>query len=250
MQENRLLIGIVALIALIGGIAYFALARDSERRVHADPLDAYFEERLTTLGVEDIGQPIEGFDSGLLIMAFPGLTVRDFDGVETLEGKYAVIEGNIEFVRTDDAPITSAERAVSPAGYETLLDNVSKRVGIEPVSTSSVDAIVLAINTGEHVETRIGEGGSALSVTVVPQEVLEDSRCPSDVQCIQAGTVRLRTLLTSGLGEGRQIFILGEPITTETEEITLKRVAPERQAGVEIKPDEYRFIFEVKKRSS
>jgi hypothetical protein len=32
----------------------------------------YFQERLIVLGVEDIGQPIEGFDAELLTAAFPG----------------------------------------------------------------------------------------------------------------------------------------------------------------------------------
>ena len=99
-----------------------------------------------------------------------------------------------------------------------------------------------------RIEIGIQENASAHGLSVVPQEVLEDSRCPAEVQCIQAGTVRLRALLSSALGEGTQIFILNQPITTEAEEVTLIEVSPKSRAGVTIAPGEYRFIFEIKKR--
>ena len=98
------------------------------------------------------------------------------------------------------------------------------------------------------LETRIGQGASKSGVTVIPREIVEDSRCPADVQCIQAGTVRLRSLLSSALGEGEQIFELGQPITTEAEQVTLVRVEPEQTVVTSISPQEYRFYFEVIKR--
>ena len=252
MQGTRLTLSILILVAFLGAIAYYALSRPPEERVALTTLDAYFEERLTTLGVEDIGQPIEGFDAHLLTSAFPGILAEDFEGVETLEGYYVVSGSGVSFVRREGAALF--EEGVDKRGLamihvrETLLDNISVRLGIEPVATSSVDAILLAINTAERFEARIGQGGSAFGVTVVPETVLEDSRCPVDVTCIQAGTVRLRAELVSALGKGKQIFILGEPVTTEAEEVTLLRVNPEPRAGAPADPDDYRFVFEVKKR--
>lgn len=100
----------------------------------------------------------------------------------------------------------------------------------------------------EIIETRIDQGASALGVKVVPLEVLEDSRCPADVQCIWAGQVRLRALLSSGLGTGEQIFTLFQPITTESEIVRLVKVEPAPRSGVVLKPGEYIFEFEIKKR--
>ncbi len=97
-------------------------------------------------------------------------------------------------------------------------------------------------------EGKIGTSASAFAVTVVPLEVLEDSRCPSDVQCIQAGTVRLRAQLISASGQSTMVFALGVPVTTEAEEITLTDVVPAPKAGVRISPEEYRFIFKIEKR--
>jgi|SRR3989344_2314944 len=100
-----------------------------------------------------------------------------------------------------------------------------------------------------RIETRIDLGASALDVKVIPQAILEDSRCPAEVQCIQAGTVRVRATLESGLGSANQIFRLGDVITTESEAITLVDVLPAPAAGVQIRANDYRFIFEIRKRT-
>lgn len=98
------------------------------------------------------------------------------------------------------------------------------------------------------LETRIDEGASGLGVKVIPHTVLEDSRCPADVTCIQAGTVRIRATLESGLGTASQIFMLGQPVTTEAENVELIEVRPEARSGQWIAPADYRFIFKVTKR--
>ena len=239
-----------AIVVLLLGAGYYVWTTQpkSGDNTPLNPYAEYFGDRIVALGVADIGQPIEGFDSNLLIAAFPGLVPADFEGVETVEGSYKIENGVVIFVRDQGSPITSAERMVSEQGYATLLAHVSARLGITVVSNASVDEVIAQINTSEHVEARIGESASALGVTILPQEVLEDSRCPVDVQCIWAGTVRLRALLTSGLGEAPQVFELGKPITTEVEEITLVEVLPGSEAGGELKASDYRFIFEISKR--
>lgn len=95
----------------------------------------------------------------------------------------------------------------------------------------------------------IHERVSALGVSITPLSVLEDSRCPSDVTCIQAGTVRLRAKLESGLGTATQDFRLGEPVTTEAEAVTLLSVTPGKISTEELKPSEYRFTFKIEKRA-
>lgn len=99
------------------------------------------------------------------------------------------------------------------------------------------------------VVVKLNEVGSFLSVSVTPLEILEDSRCPSDVVCIQAGTVRLKALLSSGLGSGEQIFILNQPITTEAEEVTLVEVLPTPISTEEREPSSYEFHFKIEKRT-
>lgn len=235
----------VVLVVVIGIVIFSAFSLERNSPPRAELVD-YFEERMTTLGVADIGQPIEGFDAHLLIRAFPGLIPQDFNGVETLEGRYRV-EGNaIIFVRDETQPISSAERTLSNKGYATLLTTVSTRLGMGAHTAASIDVLIDRINTSDTIDAAIEEGGSARGIQVVPRSVLEDSRCPEDVTCIQAGTVRVRTLLTTKEGSGEQVFILGTPVATSTYLVTLMRVTPNARAGFVIDPSEYHFFFEVK----
>ncbi|MES2006590.1 MAG: hypothetical protein V4436_00610 [Patescibacteria group bacterium] len=99
------------------------------------------------------------------------------------------------------------------------------------------------------IETQINKKITALGLSLTPLEVVEDSRCPTNVQCIQAGTVRVKVLIQSGLGEGAVVVTLNTPITTEAEEITLISVSPAPLSTHEITKGEYRFVFKVMKRS-
>jgi hypothetical protein len=98
------------------------------------------------------------------------------------------------------------------------------------------------------VVTGLGQEVGILGVVVTPQEVKEDSRCPADVQCIQAGTVKVRAFLRSGLGTADEVFELNKPITTEVEEVTLVQVEPQNLAGKPIVNRDYVFYFQIRKR--
>lgn len=208
---------------------------------------AYFQERLVALGIKDVGHPIEGFDATLLIIAFPGLIEADFDGVATFEGHYEFKDGGLVHVRDREQPVSSAERTVSDAGYIALLANVSARLGIAVASEIDVDAIIVRIDTGERIETKIGHGETALGVRIEPLELLEDSRCPEDVQCVWAGTVRVRVRVTTVTGETEQEFTLGEPVLLGGAEVTLTSVEPSPRSDSQFPPSTYRFHFAIKK---
>lgn len=106
----------------------------------------------------------------------------------------------------------------------------------------------VATTTAVFLQARIGQEVSGLDVSIMPLAVLEDSRCPIGVQCIQAGTVRMRARLSSGLGVALQEFSIDRPVTTEVEEITLISVNPLPAAGVKIKESDYLFEFKITKR--
>jgi hypothetical protein len=252
---NRTLknIFLILLAVVIAGAVVYAFKKEAKGPDASAPdnsaLSQYFAERLTSLGVKDIGQPIEGFDANLLILAFPGILPSDFNGVQTLEGYYQVGPNDeIAFVRGEGQSVSSAERMVSEEGYAALLDNLSARLQFPIGNKTSIDELIFKLNTGERIETSIDEGASALGVKVIPHEVLEDSRCPVQANCIQAGTIRVRTTLESGLGAGSQIFELDKPITTEAEEVTLIQVSPIPELSVSIDPEDYVFYFQIRKR--
>ncbi|MFZ2555748.1 MAG: hypothetical protein WAZ27_04985 [Minisyncoccia bacterium] len=86
---------------------------------------------------------------------------------------------------------------------------------------------------------------------ITPTEVIEDSRCPKDVQCIRAGTVRVGAVVTPrGSPDTDQqpiMFELRVPMTVGLDQITLIEVSPAPAAGVTISPTDYVFTFTVVK---
>lgn len=109
-------------------------------------------------------------------------------------------------------------------------------------------SVVMPVETSATLEAQLGETVSAFGVVLTPEVVLEDSRCPIDVVCIQAGTVRIRTALVSGMGTSVQEMVLGETYTTEAESITFVSVSPTPISTDVVDQESYQFTFLVEER--
>jgi hypothetical protein len=93
---------------------------------------------------------------------------------------------------------------------------------------------------------RMGETQSGFGISLTPTGLLEDSRCPPNVNCIQAGTVRLEASLQSGPGGVMsQVFVLGDPVQRGGNTIVLTEVRPEALSGESIATEDYQFVFTV-----
>jgi hypothetical protein len=77
-------------------------------------------------------------------------------------------------------------------------------------------------------------------------EVLEDSRCPLDVQCIQAGTVRVKVNFTYGALSQNVNLTLNQPYIYSGKSITLTNVSPAPRSTETILPGDYKFTLLVK----
>ncbi len=104
---------------------------------------------------------------------------------------------------------------------------------------------VLATTT---IQTSINKTVTIGSVSITPIEVLEDSRCPRDVVCIQAGTVRLRTNINTSNVPVEQNFTLGQSVTIGSYNIELVSVIPGTVSIVQIKKEDYKFTFKIIKK--
>jgi hypothetical protein len=99
------------------------------------------------------------------------------------------------------------------------------------------------------LNARLGETITGLGVSITPMAITEDSRCPVDVTCIQAGRVVLKLNISSGLGDSEMpITLNGTPITTEAEQIKLVEVLPIPNSKITIRPTDYIFKFKISKR--
>lgn len=244
---NKPIIALVVVILLVLGVTYWWSA-GSAPTGEVSPLGNYFETKLVAIGTADIGQPIHGFDANLLISAFPSLVPTDFNNVETLGGHYEVSNGQVTLVREDGKPITSAESTIAQVGYTTLLNNVSRRLGVSADNEMEIDALLAILNSSDTVLTGLNKSGTALGITITPTEIVEDSRCPANANCIQAGTVRVRANLSSLASTSTQVFTLEQAVTVDDFNITLARVEPQPLVSVNIPTAGYQLYFKVEKR--
>jgi hypothetical protein len=91
----------------------------------------------------------------------------------------------------------------------------------------------------------IGSAFSVPGVTITPLAVTADSRCATDVQCIQAGTVTIKADVSVQGTKSTEEFTLGKPATVGTAVITLTAVTPAKVSTHTISSEEYAFVFSV-----
>jgi hypothetical protein len=63
-----------------------------------------------------------------------------------------------------------------------------------------------------HATVALGKQARFGSLLTVPLRIEEDSRCPTGVQCIQAGTVRIAVRISGGGARSENILTLGKPL--------------------------------------
>lgn len=111
-------------------------------------------------------------------------------------------------------------------------------------------ALLTACATTGSAEPR--EGPVAIGQTtyvdgprVRPDKVIEDSRCPADVQCVWVGRLVLRATVTGGNWSKVLDLELGKPVHVADGALTLVEVTPQRMTGgaKPAKPEPYRFRF-------
>jgi hypothetical protein len=118
------------------------------------------------------------------------------------------------------SPEKQADRETPPAAYRFAFEQVRQ---------------LAAARLGERVQV----DGPA----VTPLEVLEDSRCPADAQCVWAGRLRLLATIHLGAGDQRRELVLGEPVQVADGELELMEAWPRSVAGGAIAPADYRFTL-------
>lgn len=113
-----------------------------------------------------------------------------------------------------------------------------------PVSTTTPLTPGTSSGSPIRIEARLNTPSTAGTITFTPTAVIEDSRCPINVQCIQAGTVRVQASTIGSTGLNNIIFTLnGTPTIIDNMSIWLVEVTPTKSAGTTVNPADYRFIF-------
>lgn len=90
----------------------------------------------------------------------------------------------------------------------------------------------------------LGQPVQVGKLVATPSEMVEDSRCPENVRCVWAGRLIVSTRIDGGDWRETVPLTLGAPYATHDTSIMLVTGLPEKQAGVETEPKDYRFAFE------
>ena len=94
---------------------------------------------------------------------------------------------------------------------------------------------------------RLGELARFGRLTVTPLRIEEDSRCPTGVQCVQAGTVRIAVRARGASGTREAVLRLDEPQQLwQGTWILLAAVCPHPRFPGAIPREAYRFTFAVR----
>ena len=141
---------------------------------------------------------------------------------------------NARMVQAPGAQACTQEAKICPDGSAVGRTGPNCTFAACPSTNASTTTTPLAIGANTTVN------GTTIGVL----SLVEDSRCPVDVQCIQAGTVRVRASIDSY--DKDFTFTLGQSQVVGDAIITLTSVVPAQKYSKQtVQPSDYRFTFSV-----
>jgi hypothetical protein len=106
--------------------------------------------------------------------------------------------------------------------------------------TTTGQSVTLGVNKSKKLFDR--------TLTVKVLAVVEDSRCPKDVNCIQAGNAKVRVSVRKGTESSRIVDLdlnAGTSVTFENYKITLSALTPYPETAAPIKRNKYMATLTV-----
>ncbi|HEV7121713.1 MAG TPA: hypothetical protein VGN56_02710 [Candidatus Paceibacterota bacterium] len=139
-----------------------------------------------------------------------------------------------------------AHRTAAPVS---TIATSTQPVATSSASTPSAPAVPVSsaplIHAYGSVTLSLGQSAKFADVTITPLSITQDSRCPTDVQCIQAGTVQVSVRI----GSQAQTLSLNKAFSTSSDTITLTSVQPAKVSTKAIVASDYRLTFDVEKKT-
>ena len=120
---------------------------------------------------------------------------------------------------------------------------------MKPLLTLSLVALLAGCADGrfaplEGMPAAIGETVRVGPLTATPVRLVEDSRCPLTVQCVDAGRLIVSTRIEGEAFRETVPLTLGEPYAVAGHTVTLVSGRPEKWNERRRPRNEYRFVFE------
>lgn len=94
-------------------------------------------------------------------------------------------------------------------------------------------------------EIAVGQTKFVNGVRITLNSIVEDSRCPIDVQCIRAGTVTVNVTLQSDTDKETRDIINTETVPFDSFQVSVANVKPSRSSEVAPQSENYLITFRV-----
>jgi len=127
--------------------------------------------------------------------------------------------------------------------YQHVRENIGNISGEQNADTFSSDAVLPGAS---DITLAIGKTETIGGLSITLEEVTEDSRCPIDVVCMQAGGITMRTTLATKTNT-ETVTLSPEkfPKIFDAHRISVVNVDPVKMSGNEISPEDYRVTFHI-----
>lgn len=114
--------------------------------------------------------------------------------------------------------------------------NAAGDVASQDVNTTPITPLV-----GQQFSLKVNQVAAVRpdNVAVKLTSVSNDSRCPADTQCIQAGSATVEVSLSQAGKDLGSASVKDTPITVGNYTVEVLNVAPEAKSGVTIAPSDY-----------
>lgn len=116
----------------------------------------------------------------------------------------------------------------------------------EPQPTPTPAPQIVSYGT---VNAKLGQTITFPDFSLSPLSVESDSRCPSDVTCVWAGTLTVKANLVNGTGTTTKVFEIGKELQYGNFTLTLVSSTPTPNSKQSIAPSDYQFVFSVIKKA-
>lgn len=264
ISRNKLTLIILALIVVIGGVLIFtgegsnnngAISSFEECVDAGNPVMESYPRQCRTqdgrLFVEEIKDPqpgtdksVRGFvteiDTSQIAADGPALVVVDVprNGEQTI----ALPSMGVNLCKAQQQVVSVHD--VEVGDFVEVNGRVDAEGRIVPCESS--DHYLRTPDLSGTVTLSVGEGEAVGPLFVRLEEVVQESRCPIDAECIEAGAITVRVTLQTP-GEKRTVNIPSDEVPYEFNEyrISVADIQPPLRSGEEIAQSEYEITFNI-----
>ncbi len=129
-----------------------------------------------------------------------------------------------------------------------ILETPSNDQNVQTPPNSDVEEMSTVVLPYGETTLKVGETATFKALAVKVVKITSESRCPSDVTCIQAGTVAIDIEGITPQGAVKSNLEIGEKVNVSDVQIIFTGVEPPLVSGTQIPTGAYEFTFEVTER--